>query len=95
MSSDLPIRKPHPIRDYRRAVENHRTICGVRGYCGPFLNEEFYNAFPDPMWNGYGECVVCCSTCLVTEEKRKMREGEGRDAEGSRENVVRVAVMGG
>jgi hypothetical protein len=74
LSSDLPIRKPHPIRDYRRAVENHRTICGVRGYCGPFLNEEFYNAFPDPTWEGYGECVVCCSTCLIREEERKSRE---------------------
>jgi hypothetical protein len=74
LSSDLPLRKPHPIRDYRLAVENHRTICGVRGYCGPFLNEEFYNAFPDPTWEGYGECVVCCSTCLIREEERKKRQ---------------------
>jgi len=77
LSSGLPIREPHPIRDFRRALENNRLVCGVRGYCGPFLNEAFYNAFPDPMWAGYGECLVCCSTCLVEDEEKKRK---GRSA---------------
>lgn len=60
-------------------MENHRNQCGVRGYCGPFINEDFYNAFPDPFWHGYGECAVCCGTCLVAREELKRQIAEGAD----------------
>jgi hypothetical protein len=32
---------PHPIQDQRVADRNRRTICEVRGYCGPFINQAF------------------------------------------------------
>ena len=79
MSNDQPIRQRHPIQDHRQAMENYRMQCGVRGYCGPFINEEFYNAFPDPLWHGYGECAVCCNTSLVAREELKRQRAEGAD----------------
>jgi hypothetical protein len=57
-------------------MENFRMHCSVRGYCGPFINEEFYNSFPDPLWHGYGECVVCCSTCLIAREEAKRQDAK-------------------
>lgn len=76
MFDEHAIRQPHPVQDHHQAMENFRLICGVRGYCGPFINEAFYNAFPDPLWHGYGECVVCCSTCLVDQEEQKRLRAE-------------------
>lgn len=70
-------RTPHPVSSAVEALENHQRICAVRGYCGPFLNTEFYNAFPDPFWHGYGECLVCRSTCLVAVEEERRRRLEG------------------
>jgi hypothetical protein len=64
---------PHPIQDQRIADRNRRTICEVRGYCGPFINQAFYEKFPDPLWRGTGECVVCCNTCNVELELEKRR----------------------
>jgi hypothetical protein len=57
-------------------MDNYQRLCGARGYCGPFINEEFYNAFPDPLWHGYGECALCCSTCLVAHEEMKRQRAE-------------------
>lgn len=78
-------RTPHPVLSAQQALENHQSVCAVRGYCGPFINVEFYSAFPDPFWHGYGECLVCRSTCVVSaeEEKRRHRErGEDPAAVG-------------
>ena len=80
MSADYPVRQSHPVQDPHQAIENHRMICGVRGYCGPFINEAFYNAFPDAMWHGYGECTVCCSTCLIEQEELKRQRIESAAA---------------
>ena len=63
--SMLLAREPHPITDLETAMENGRLICQPRGYCGPFINEGFYDAFPDPMWQGKGDCVLCGTTCDV------------------------------
>jgi hypothetical protein len=64
---------PHPVQDQRVADQNRRTTCDVRGYCGPFVNESYYDSFPDPLWRGTGECVVCCNTCNVALEEEKRR----------------------
>lgn len=69
-------RVPHPIQDYHLAAENRRLVCEARGYCGPFINQDYYRAFPDPMWHDTGECEVCCSTCNVPREEAKRREIE-------------------
>ena len=46
---------PHPIQDQRVADRNRRAICEARGYCGPFINQSYYEQFPDPLWRGTGE----------------------------------------
>jgi hypothetical protein len=72
------LRIPHPIQNHRIADHNRRTTCDIRGYCGPFINEGYYNDFPDPMWKGTGECVVCCNTCNVAGEREKERAATAR-----------------
>ncbi len=70
MPQDLPERVPLPLAPSR----GDREKCVARGYCGPFVNVEFYNAFPDPSWHGYGDCVVCHSTRLTTAEEAKRQQ---------------------
>jgi hypothetical protein len=79
---------PHPIRDQRIADRNRRTTCEVRGYCGPFINESFYDSFPDPLWRGTGECVVCCNTCNVGMEKEKERLARMAETPGAISSVA-------
>jgi hypothetical protein len=64
-------RQAHPITSLEQAQHNRLTICQVRGYCGPFINQQLYDSFPDPIWRGSGECVVCCDTRNVQEEEAK------------------------
>ena len=64
---------PHPIQDQEVADHNRRTVCEFRGYCGPFINQSYYNQFPDPVWQGTGECIFCCNTCNVAAEEEKQR----------------------
>lgn len=71
-------RTPHPIQDPAVADHNRRTICEIRGFCGPFINEHYYNDFLDPIWRGTGECVVCCNTCNVAVEHEKRRAAIAR-----------------
>jgi hypothetical protein len=74
MSQYISVHKlPHPIEDQRVADYNRRTICEVRGYCGPFINLAYYSQYPDPAWHGAGECIVCCNTCIVALEEEKQR----------------------
>jgi hypothetical protein len=70
-------RQPHPIRSPQQAYENARRICEPRGHHGPFINELYYCAFPG--WEGYGDCVVCCSTVLPAFE-RALAPAEGLTA---------------
>lgn len=49
------------------ALQNHRTICGPRGYCGPFENEELYRDMEEAMWDGVAECVHCRNTVSIVE----------------------------
>lgn len=67
--SMLLVREPHPIADAETAFQNGQLICQPRGYCGPFVNQGFYDAFPDPLWNGKGDCAVCGSTCDVATQE--------------------------
>lgn len=71
-------RTPHPVGDLDTAKENRRLVCDARGYCGPFLNLEFYAAFPDPLWHGMGECLLCRNTAHAASEEAKRRRA--RDA---------------
>ena len=45
--------------------------CESRGHCGPFANEALYNAFPEPMWHGMGDCLECGTTCHVPLEQER------------------------
>lgn len=47
------------------------TTCEIRGHCGPFANEALYDAFPEPMWHGMGDCMECGTTCHVSDEQRR------------------------
>ena len=73
MSLSALVKIPHPIQDQSVADRNRRTICEVRGYCGPFINQSYYRRFPDPLWQTTGECVVCCNTCNVVVEDEKQQ----------------------
>jgi hypothetical protein len=58
-----------PLRlQYSRSGNRRTPECEVRGYCGPFANEALYNAFPEPMWHGMGDCLECGTTCHVPRE---------------------------
>ena len=61
------------MTSYGEARRNRREICDARGYCGPFINQDVYDKFPDPVWHGSGECVHCCGTRNVAEEEVKQR----------------------
>ena len=67
----MSFRTPHPVGDLDTAKQNRRLVCDARGYCGPFLNLEFYDAFPDPLWHGMGECVLCRNTAHAATENAK------------------------
>lgn len=45
------------------------SVCLQRGFCGPFINQGVYDAFPDPRWHGMGECVHCHSTVKVSRHR--------------------------
>lgn len=62
---------PHPVQSQEAADRNRKGICETRGYCGPFVNQDYYASFPDSRWWGMGECVVCCNTCNVSIEQAK------------------------
>jgi hypothetical protein len=76
--SMLLTRAPHPIEDLETAMQNGLLVCQPRGYCGPFINQDFYDAFPDPLWNGKGDCMLCGSTCDV-ETQEELRAEVLRD----------------
>ena len=42
--------------------------CEARGYCGPFANEALYDAFPEAMWHGMGDCLERGTTCHIQRE---------------------------
>lgn len=65
----LLVREPHPVMDVETAMQNAELICQPRGYCGPFINQGFYDAFPDPLWNGKADCAVCGTTCDVATQE--------------------------
>lgn len=67
--SMLLVREAHPVQDAETARQNAELICQPRGYCGPFVNEDFYDAFPDALWNGKGECALCGTTCDVATQE--------------------------
>jgi hypothetical protein len=46
-------------------------VCEARGHCGPFVNQAFYDAFPETLWHGMGDCVNCGTTRKVEREYRK------------------------
>jgi len=70
----LPPRVLLPPRDPKNSPGGQECECTVRGYHGPFVNTDFYNAFPDPFWHGFGDCVVCHSTCRVLAEEVKRQQ---------------------
>lgn len=64
-------REAHPVLDVETAMQNRALVCQPRGYCGPFINEEFYDAYPDPLWAGKGDCALCGSTADVATHRTR------------------------
>lgn len=67
--SMLATRATHPVTERETAAQNGLLLCRPRGYCGPFINQDYYDAFPDPLWNGKGDCLLCGSTCDVAAQE--------------------------
>lgn len=51
MATEMPI----------AATEHTPDVCKARGFHGPFINLDRYEAVPG--WSGYGDCAICGSTC--------------------------------
>ncbi len=43
------------------------SVCQNRGYCGPFVNSERYDATPG--WEGIADCVVCRNTVQIERHR--------------------------
>lgn len=52
-------------REDRRAP---RSTCAQRGYCGPFVNQAYFNSLET--WAGFGICVECGCTVPVPPGER-------------------------
>lgn len=70
----LLAREPHPVLDPEIAKQNAMLVCHPRGYCGPFINQDYYDAFPDALWNGKGDCVLCGSTQHIATHEAARNE---------------------
>lgn len=46
------------------------TVCMARGYCGPFLNQVYYDSLA--AWRGFGDCVECGCTVPIPRGERGM-----------------------
>jgi hypothetical protein len=57
-----------PVRQKVHTLRHGAAVCEARGHCGPFVNQAFYDAFPDSIWHGMGDCLVCGSTRLIGHE---------------------------
>ena len=55
--------------------DRYHPVCRVRGYCGPFVNQTYYNSLA--VWAGFGDCVECGCTVPVPRGERGM-ESLGR-----------------
>ena len=64
----LLARERHPVVDPDIAMQNAMLVCHPRGYCGPFINQDYYDAFPDAVWHGMGDCATCGTTRKVAPE---------------------------
>lgn len=51
------------------------VVCRTRGYCGPFVNQTYYNSLT--IWAGFGDCVECGCTVPIPRSDRGM-ESLGR-----------------
>ena len=45
-----------------------RGLCERRGYCGPFVNQAYFNSLE--AWAGFGICVECGCTVPVPHGER-------------------------
>jgi hypothetical protein len=72
---DLFLIPREPFRHAGAQFGPRRTPeCEVRGYCGPFVNEALYDAFPEPLWHGMGDCLECGTTCHVPRELQRSEQ---------------------
>jgi hypothetical protein len=50
------------------SLTRHGTsVCQNRGYCGPFVNSERYDATPG--WEGIADCEVCGNTVQIARHR--------------------------
>lgn len=75
----LLVRVPVPVVDPGVAQENRRLVCDARGYCGPFVNQDFYDRFCDELWHGMAECAQCGNTVRPRSEETKRLRLDGAD----------------
>ena len=75
--SMLLTRQEHPIVDVETAMQNGLLVCQPRGYCGPFINQDFYDAFP----------VAGVDGTLRTRMRGTAAEANARGKTGTLSNV--------
>ena len=74
---DLLLIPRQTIRIPRSGSGPRRTPeCEIRGFCGPFANEALYNAFPEAMWHGMGDCLECGTTRHVSRDHESRTEAD-------------------
>lgn len=66
-----------------------RTACESRGYCGPFVNQAYFNSLE--AWAGFGMCVECGRVVPVPRD-RSIGKMDRWMKDGLRTEALRVAV---
>lgn len=64
---------PAPARG--RSDHPYYLVCAARGFCGPFVNQMYYDSLT--VWSGFGDCVECGCTVPIP------RNGRGLESLGS------------
>lgn len=62
---------PCGVDDLAVTWRGTETTCQLRGYCGPFVNEEYYAGMEEEEWRGMADCRHCGRTVAVVDELEK------------------------
>lgn len=67
--------EPGSVPERGDADHRYLSVCRVRGFCGPFVNQMYYESLT--IWAGFGDCVECGCTVPIPRSRRGM-ESLGR-----------------
>lgn len=66
------------------------NACEARGYCGPFVNQSYFNSLET--WEGFGMCVECGRVVPVPRGDRSFERLDRWMKDGLRTEALRIAV---